>query len=144
MLFSEVPQISKISIVDPDTGWLVSSLQLPLSETPSPPLGLAFLAGYLAKHEIQVRILDFAVFPQKSDILDNEIKSFRPDIVGTTAVTTNFDTAMQILAEAKRLDPDVVTLSGGPHFTYDAQRSLQTQSNSPVIKVLTTFPSANV
>ena len=92
-----------------------------ISETPSPHRGLAFLARY----EFQVRISNFVVFPPESDILDNEIKTFRPVIVGTRVVTMNSKTAMKILEEAKRFDPDVVTLSAGLHLTNDAQRSLQ-------------------
>jgi anaerobic magnesium-protoporphyrin IX monomethyl ester cyclase len=35
----------------------------PISETPSPPLGLAFLAGALERTGNQVKLLDCVVFP---------------------------------------------------------------------------------
>ncbi len=35
----------------------------PLSENPSPPLGLAYLAAALEKAGVEVEILDFVVFP---------------------------------------------------------------------------------
>lgn len=42
---------------------------------------------------------------------------FRPDIVGTTAMSVNVYAARDILEQAKRLDPRVVTLIGGYHPT---------------------------
>jgi anaerobic magnesium-protoporphyrin IX monomethyl ester cyclase len=35
----------------------------PISETPSPPLGLAYLAAALEEAEVEVRVLDLVVTP---------------------------------------------------------------------------------
>ena len=42
----------------------------PISETPSPPLGLACLAASLESAGIEVRILDFVVFPYSKKNLE--------------------------------------------------------------------------
>ena len=35
----------------------------PISETPSPPLGLAYLAAAIENAGIEVKVLDFVVYP---------------------------------------------------------------------------------
>jgi radical SAM superfamily enzyme YgiQ (UPF0313 family) len=96
----------------------------PISETPSPPLGLAFLAGFLEKNGIRVQILDFAVFPQDSRMLEAVIGTFQPGLVGATAVSMNFEAAMGVLQRVKEINPGIVTVCGGPHVTYTARQAL--------------------
>ena len=40
----------------------------PISETPSPPLGLAYLAAALTESGVEVKILDLVVFPYSRSI----------------------------------------------------------------------------
>ena len=92
----------------------------PISETPSPPLGLAFLAGSLEQAGIEVQILDCVVFPFSRDLLASVMQAFRPDLVGSTAVTMTVDHALTVLEQVKVLDPAVTTVLGGPHATFCA------------------------
>ena len=107
----------------------------PISETPAPPLGLAFLAGFLLKSKIEVHILDFAVIPWNNETLEKEIKAFKPDIVGSTAVTMNFDAAVRILRTSKQIDPDIVTVCGGPHASFEATEALTHHHHLDVIVI---------
>ncbi len=43
----------------------------PISETPSPPLGLAYLASALTAAGVEVKILDLVVFPYSQSMLQN-------------------------------------------------------------------------
>jgi radical SAM superfamily enzyme YgiQ (UPF0313 family) len=81
----------------------------PLSETPSPPLGLAYLGAVLGR-----------------DTLGSVLKSFKPHIAGATAVTMTFDHAKQVLKNVKTIDPHVLTVMGGPHVTFCAHETLET------------------
>ncbi|HDN62859.1 MAG TPA: B12-binding domain-containing radical SAM protein, partial [Candidatus Bathyarchaeota archaeon] len=54
----------------------------------SPPLGLAYLASVLRK-EHKVKIIDSAALNYTLEDLRRELKSFNPDIVGITSVTSS-------------------------------------------------------
>ena len=97
----------------------------PISETPSPPLGLAFLAGALEQAGIEVKILDCVVFAFNRDLLRSLMREFKPDLVGATAVTMTVDHALDVLVQIKDLDPTITTVLGGPHATFCAVEILQ-------------------
>ena len=96
----------------------------PISETPSPPLGLAFLAGALEAAEIEVQIMDLVVYPYTKRNLRDLISDFDPHLVGATAVTMNFSHAASVLRDVKSLAPDTITVMGGPHVSFCAQDTL--------------------
>ncbi|MCK7513218.1 MAG: hypothetical protein MZV70_60450 [Desulfobacterales bacterium] len=50
----------------------------PISETPSPPLGLAYLAAALEEAGIEVRVLDLVVQPYSEEMLAEVLDEFRP------------------------------------------------------------------
>jgi radical SAM superfamily enzyme YgiQ (UPF0313 family) len=95
-----------------------------ISETPSPPLGLAYIAAALEREGIEVKLLDFVVFPYSRDSLESILKEFRPHIAGTTAVTMTFDNAINVIREIKGIDPSIVTVMGGPHVTFCAKETM--------------------
>jgi radical SAM superfamily enzyme YgiQ (UPF0313 family) len=79
----------------------------------------------LSEAGVEVKILDLVVFPYNRTILQNLLESFKPRIVGLTAVTMTFDFAMRVVKDVKDLDPDVLTVMGGPHVSFCARESLQ-------------------
>jgi radical SAM superfamily enzyme YgiQ (UPF0313 family) len=105
----------------------------PISETPSPPLGLAYLAAALEAAGVQVKILDYVVYGYRKEALQSVLKDFRPRIAGATAVTMTYDHAKQVLREVKRIDPGVLTVMGGPHVTFCARQTLETFPELDVI-----------
>ncbi len=105
----------------------------PISETPSPPLGLAFLAAALERAGVEVRILDFVVFPYSKTMLKEAINDFSPDVVGATSVTMSFNNAIEVLKDVKALDPDILTVMGGPHVTFCARDTLKAFSCVDII-----------
>ena len=97
----------------------------PIDETPSPPLGLAFLAGALEAAGCEVRVLDLVVEPYHPERLGRLMDAFQPDMVGATAVTMTFDHAVGVLTDIKALAPDLVTVMGGPHVTFWARETVE-------------------
>jgi radical SAM superfamily enzyme YgiQ (UPF0313 family) len=96
----------------------------PISETPSPPLGLAYLAAALEAAGMEVRVLDLVVRPYSEEMLAAVLDELRPGLVGATAVTMTIDAALAVIADAKRLRPEAVTVVGGPHVTFCAAETL--------------------
>jgi len=105
----------------------------PISETPSPPLGLAYLAAALAEADIEVKILDLVVFPYSRAMLQNVLEKFQPQIAGLTAVTMTVDHAMGVIRDIKDLKPDILTVMGGPHVTFCAPDTLKKHSELDII-----------
>ena len=97
----------------------------PISETPSPPLGLAFLAAALENAGHEIRILDLVVYPYTKEQLAESLKTFDPQFVGATAVTMNFNHATRVIRDVKALAPDIFTVMGGPHVTFCARETLE-------------------
>jgi len=96
----------------------------PISETPSPPLGLAYLAAALSEAGADVRILDLVVYPYSRSMLHTLLNSFDPQIAGVTSVTMTFDNAMEVFRDLKHINPDILTVMGGPHVSFCATRTL--------------------
>ena len=97
----------------------------PISETPSPPLGLAFLAAALTSAGAEVKVLDFVVFPYRRDAIVETIATFQPQLAGVTAVTMNVTAAKKIIQDLKYSRPELVTVMGGPHSTFCAEPLLE-------------------
>jgi len=97
----------------------------PISETPSPPLGLAFLAAALEAADIEVQILDLVVYPYTKEHLASILKTFDPHFVGATAVTMNFKHAASVIRDVKAIAPHIQTVMGGPHVTFCASDTLK-------------------
>jgi radical SAM superfamily enzyme YgiQ (UPF0313 family) len=100
----------------------------PISETPSPPLGLAYLAAALQAAGAEVRVLDLVVYPYSEALLAHVLEEFQPGLVGLTAVTMNVDRALALAGDVKRLAPEITTVMGGPHVTFSARETLETCS----------------
>jgi anaerobic magnesium-protoporphyrin IX monomethyl ester cyclase len=96
----------------------------PLEEVPSPPLGLTYIAAVCEAAGAQVKIFDYIVRGYSEIKLKEELKAFGPDIVGTNSVTMNFKQAAKILSIVKQTFPEVITLMGGPHVSFDAENTL--------------------
>ena len=105
----------------------------PISETPYPPLGLAFLAAALEAAGVEVKILDLVVYPYSRRILESLLKDFKPQMVGITAVTMTFDNAIGVIKDVRRIDPEIQTVMGGPHVTFCAQDTLEDYPELDVI-----------
>ena len=82
----------------------------------TPPLGLACLAAMLLRQNIDVRIVDGALFNNYNNIVDDILRT-SPDIVGLTASTMSIHNAAAVADAVKRKKSTVTTIIGGPHIT---------------------------
>lgn len=82
----------------------------------TPPLGLACLAAVLLRQNIDVRIVDGALFNNYNNIVDDILKT-SPDCVGLTASTMSIHNAATVADRIKLRKPTITTIIGGPHIT---------------------------
>ena len=87
-----------------------------------PPLGLLTLAAALKEHDVKVFDTKAEydlnpLAPQLSEMVANLINDFNPDILGTTAISSEFGYAVEILSVAKKVNPEIITIIGGLHVT---------------------------
>ena len=75
------------------------------------PLELEYLAAAAAGHD--VRILDMRL----EGNLDRALSRFRPGLVGITAYTCDYNSALSVLREVKKFDRNIRTAAGGHHAT---------------------------
>ena len=83
----------------------------------SEPVSLTSIAAMVPEHE--VRILDMRL--EKPNVLPELVASWKPDIVGTTAMTTDAYQAQAVLRLAKQIHPPTLTLIGGHHCTMNTE-----------------------
>jgi anaerobic magnesium-protoporphyrin IX monomethyl ester cyclase len=85
-----------------------------------PNLALVSLAGNLPGHD--VKVLDLVVY--KPDIrrhVESIIASFRPHLVGLSAMTFQYDTLLKVAGLVRRCDPEIKIVAGGYHVTLLAE-----------------------
>jgi len=106
----------------PKDFWFVMGEYLP------PPLGILQIAAYLESKDENV---DIEVVDCQAERLDwrgveTRIESFEPDIVAPGALATcNVYVVLRTLEAAKKVNPEVLTVVGGQHFTALAGESLE-------------------
>jgi radical SAM superfamily enzyme YgiQ (UPF0313 family) len=98
----------------------------PLEEAPAPPLGVTYVAAAFERAGAEVRVFDYIVSRYTEEKLKAQLDAFRPDAVGSTSVTLNFPAAARILCAVKEHNPEIVTMMGGPHVSFDAPGTLTT------------------
>ena len=87
-----------------------------------PPLGLLTIAAAVKDHDVTVFDTkgEYDLVPETPalDILVRSLlEEHRPDLVGVTAITSEFDFCIDICQTVKRFDPSILTVAGGLHAT---------------------------
>ena len=99
----------------------------------APPLGLAQLAAVLEINGVDVQIIDCNASGLTWSDLGQAMADAQPTLVGASAMTTFFPTAMQVMQIAKEIDENITTAVGGPHVTFTVQETLE---NHPEIDIV--------
>ena len=114
-------KISKILFVEPPRDyWFVMGEYCP------PPTTLLILAGFIERElpDIEIEILDCQAERINWDGVERFIESYDPSIVLTSGFTCNAYTCARTVEIAKKVNPDIVTVIGGIHFTSVPEESL--------------------
>src|SRR6056297_689201 len=112
----EEQQYMKVLLINPP---------YPFEESPSPPFGLMALAAYLVEQGVTVKIEDYIVNPYSMDRIQEVMDTFKPDVVGATGVTMTINRSLNILRDYRSCNPNIKTVLGGPHVTFDANAILE-------------------
>jgi len=95
---------------------------------PMPPTGLAYIAGSLEAHGVDVRCVDmFADGLTAQDVVDRAVR-FRPDLVGMTVLTPSAPVCEELTGRIKQALPETKIVWGGVHadvFAEEICRDLQ-------------------
>jgi len=121
----------KVMFIEPPKDmWFVMGEYLP------PPYGIIQLAAYVEKEvkDAEIEILDCNAEHVDWSGMEKRIEASSPDIVASSSLATcNTYVVARTLETAKKVDPNVLTVTGGQHFTATAQESLK---EYPIIDVI--------
>ncbi len=127
---NEMALVKVLFVEPPKEYWFVMGEYLP------PPYGILQLAAYLESmnKNVEIEVLDCNAKFLDWKGLERYIESYNPDIVVASALATcNTYVAVRILETAKKVKPDVLTITGGQHFTVLACESLMAYPEIDVI-----------
>ena len=103
------------------------------------PMGLAYLAAVL-KDDFHVKVLDgrssfksysprqskWEYYGMMPDEILESIKEFSPDVVGITCLSSfHFPEVLELCSKVKALDDGIITVTGGTHPTFLAQKIME-------------------
>ncbi len=89
-----------------------------------PPLGILYLAAVLESENIEVDVVPADVLNFSWEDIEKRIRAFSPDIVGVTTTTENRFDSFKLAAVAKKIDPEILTVLGGPHISMAKEDTL--------------------
>jgi len=108
----------KISLINPPYPPSVHS------HPPFIPLGLAYLGAVAEKAGHQVTIIDCQAEKLTYEAFIARIAQTSSDVVGVTATTLLYKSAMKLITAAKQALPQAVTMLGGSHGTFWDENAL--------------------
>jgi len=114
--------VKVLFVEPPKEEWFIMGEYLP------PPYGIIQLAAYLERENrnIDIEVLDCNAQHVDWPNLRTRIESANADIVASSSLATcNTYVVARTLQIAKEANPDLLTVTGGQHFTATAQESLE-------------------
>ena len=118
----------KFSFVNPPLNEEVPTTEKKKMIGASPPMGILYVATYLKNQGIEVSLLDATATNLSIIETAKWVKKEDPDILGLSTLTCTSRTAPQIAKEAKKENPNLTTVLGGLHATYNPKRILKKYS----------------
>ncbi|PWB49679.1 MAG: B12-binding domain-containing radical SAM protein [Candidatus Methanoperedenaceae archaeon] len=92
-----------------------------------PPLGIASIAAYLKSKGFDAELLDMQALLMDEHELANKLLEIRPDVVGITAMTTTFPSALRASKITRKALPDAKVVLGGVHPTIEPGTTLESR-----------------
>jgi anaerobic magnesium-protoporphyrin IX monomethyl ester cyclase len=103
------------------------------SHPPFIPLGLAYLGAVAENAGHQVTVIDCQAEKLTYETFRERIAQTPSDIIGVTATTLLYNSAMKLIEIAKEALPKAVTVLGGSHGTFWDENALQEYPNLDVV-----------
>ncbi len=88
------------------------------------PLGLLYIASYLIKKGVEVKLFDAQLSGADDKALLKEIESYQPTVVGCPTFTISLDYTYKCFNIVKKYNSEIVTITGGPHASLRAQEMI--------------------
>jgi len=104
--------------------------------TDLPPLGLLSLAAVLLQDNLTVEVLDLDIEPLPDPLakLDETLRRLDPVVVGVTAMSDSFLSALGVCRHVKARNPAALTVLGGVHATVHDERILSCADVDVVVR----------
>ena len=83
--------------------------------------GLRYLMANLGELQAQARILEFDINQRPIDVVEVILRN-DPKIVGIGVYIWNVTQSLQVVADLKRLRPELIVILGGPEVSYECDR----------------------
>ncbi len=109
----------KITLVNPPYPLSVHS------HPPFIPLGIAYLGAVAEKAGHQVKVIDCQAEKLTYETFRDRIAQTPSDVIGVTATTLLYKSAMKLITIAKEVQPQTVTMLGGSHGTFWDENALK-------------------
>jgi anaerobic magnesium-protoporphyrin IX monomethyl ester cyclase len=94
------------------------------SHPPFIPLGLAYLAAVAEKEGHEISVIDCQAEHLTYDLFRARMSKESPEVVGVTATTLLYKSAMHLIDITKELHPNATTMLGGSHGTFWDENAL--------------------
>jgi anaerobic magnesium-protoporphyrin IX monomethyl ester cyclase len=94
------------------------------SHPPFIPLGLAYLGAITEQEGHEVNIIDCQAEKLTYETFRDRVSKETPDIIGVTATTLLYKSAMKLIEIAKEAHPNAITMLGGSHGTFWDENAL--------------------
>jgi radical SAM superfamily enzyme YgiQ (UPF0313 family) len=93
--------------------------------TKLPSLNLASLAANVDDGVAEIKIADLVLYAKKAkQVLKDILLDYRPNLIGFTAMSFQFETALELIKTTRETLRDVKIILGGYHATADAESIL--------------------
>jgi len=83
--------------------------------------GLRYLMANLGPLRESARLIEFDIHQRSTDVVE-AILSFNPRIVGVGVYIWNIEQATRVVAELKRVRPELIVVLGGPEVSYETEQ----------------------
>lgn len=116
--------MSKILLVNPSYcnayGGSIGSIINPIF----PILSMATLTAVARKEGHEVKLLDLSWRKYRAEDIEDEVRSYRPDIVGFSVLSPTMNQVRDMTVALKKISPNILCLAGGSHVSALPKESL--------------------
>lgn len=138
---NEVGSLRRLNVL------LLKPYQKVVAAIQSPPLGLLYLTSSLRERfgdDITIKMIDMKVAEMSVEDLLPLLREFQPDVIGFSALNFEAQASYSVARAAKRINPNIITVMGGPYALNNSVAVLEEASMDWVFEgpADRTFPEA--